>query len=150
MSPVMSSSNFSAYHSYRRSTRRYITPSSVRLSVSLLSVCSNNADHIASVSASHCALHERKRLSQHGAYGYSQKRQRQHPLKLCHGILPFPSLSRHHQRSRPALQFPTSRRLQKPFPFPPRLSCQFLTYPNPMSSTPSRHSRLSNMATSPR
>ena len=150
MSLVMSSSNFSAYDSYCRSTRRYITPSSVRLSVSLLSVCLNNADHIASASASHCALHERKRLSQHGAYGYSQKRQRQHPLKLCHGILPLPSLSRHHQRSRPALQFPISRRLQKSFPFPPKLSCQFLTYPNPMFLTRSRRLHLSNMATSRR
>ena len=152
VSPVLI--KLSAYNSYRRSTRRYITPSSaqLRLKVGLSSTrwpCSNNADHIPSASASYHVRHKCKDPSRHGAYGSSQKSQRQHPPQLCHRRLPSPSLSRHHQRPRPALQSLTlTRRLQKPSQ--PKPSRQLHPCPNPTLSTPSRRSRPYNTVTSQR
>ena len=40
-----------------------------------------------------------------------KKRQRLYPKEPCHHLPPVSSLSQHHQRSRPALQFLTPRRL---------------------------------------
>jgi membrane protein insertase Oxa1/YidC/SpoIIIJ len=93
-----------------------------------------------SVPASYRVRHECKSLSQHGAYGSSQKRQRPYPQKLCHRIPQFPSLFQHHHpRSRPVLQFLIPRRLQRLFP--PRPSRHLPLYPNPTPLTLSQRSR---------
>ena len=102
-----------------------------------------------SVPASYHVRHKCKSLSQHGAYGSSQKRQRPYPQKLCHWIPQFPSLFQHHHpRSRPVLQFLIPHRLQRLFPL--RLLCHLPLYPNPMPLTLLQHSRPFNMVTSQR